>query len=135
DHPPLALVPTHAPRAMFSAQGVGSKLRADYPQQGVKIACRFTRIWAYISDKVGGDSAELVALGGEADRLVEEFNAGLHAHRPRQAILQALADAGILTSALLALDPIAARNPYYAHERRIIDLLKDAVGARGDGTN
>ncbi|WP_244536106.1 hypothetical protein, partial [Hyphomicrobium sp. NDB2Meth4] len=41
-HPPLALVPTHAPRAMFSAQGVGSKLRADYPQQGVKIACRFT---------------------------------------------------------------------------------------------
>jgi len=27
---------------MFSAQGVGSKLRADYPQTGVKIACRFT---------------------------------------------------------------------------------------------
>jgi hypothetical protein len=93
------------------------------------------RIWAYISDNVGGDSAKLVALGGEADRLVEEFNAGLHAHRPKQAILQALADAGILTSALLALDPIAARNPYYAHERRIIDLLKDAVRPRGDGTN
>jgi hypothetical protein len=55
------------------------------------------RIWAYIADNVGSDAVRLAALGGEADRLVEEFNAGIHADRPKQAILQALSEAGVLT--------------------------------------
>lgn len=90
------------------------------------------RIWAYIADNVGSDAGRLSALGGEADRLIEEFNAGLHADRLKQAVLRALADAGVLTAALLALDPLASRKPYYAYESRIIEFFKEALKERGD---
>lgn len=85
------------------------------------------RIWAYIADNVGAETIQLKALGEKTDQLVCEFNAGLHGDRPKQTILQALADAGELTAALLALDPVAARNPYYAYSRRIIEFLKETV--------
>jgi hypothetical protein len=46
---------------MFSAQGVGSKLRADYPQQGVKIACRFTVVAQQLEVRVRQQMRDVVA--------------------------------------------------------------------------
>jgi hypothetical protein len=87
------------------------------------------RIWAFISDNTMGDAERTTALGREVDRLVGEFNAGLHSYRDKQQMLRGLADAATLTSALLALNPTEVRKPYYAHQKRIIELFQEAVGS------
>jgi hypothetical protein len=90
------------------------------------------RVWAYIEDNAAGDTEQLSTLGREVDRLVDEFNAGLHGDRIKPRILNALADAGILTAGLLALNPSAARKPYYAHRRRMVEFLKETLKSSGD---
>jgi hypothetical protein len=84
------------------------------------------RLWAFVADNVI-DLTELTALGTEVDRLVEEFNAGLHADRDKERILRALADSAKLTATLLALNPIATRNPYIAHQGRIMKFFEELV--------
>lgn len=86
------------------------------------------RIWAYIDENTAGDATRLSGLGSEVDRLVDEFNAGLHGDRAKPRMLQALADAGNLTAALLALNPLAARKPYFAHQKRIIEFFENSIG-------
>jgi hypothetical protein len=85
------------------------------------------RIWAYISDNSAGDAARVRALGREMERVDGEFNAGLHADREKERIMQALADASMFTAALLALNPEASRNPYHAHAKRIREVLLDGL--------
>ena len=51
-------------------------------------------------------------IGGEINRLVEEWNGGVHGDRTKERMLQALADIGQLSAALLALNPEATRQPY-----------------------
>jgi hypothetical protein len=82
------------------------------------------RIWAYIDENTGGDLTRLQGLGEEVDRLVETFNAGLHGDGVKPRILQALADTGVLTAGLLALNPSAARKPYFAHQKSIVEFLR-----------
>lgn len=90
------------------------------------------RIWAFISDNTSSDPIRLTTVGKEVDRLVEEFNAGLHGDQVKSRVLQALADAASLTAALLALNPSDTRKPYFAHEKKMIEFFKDAV-RRHDG--
>jgi hypothetical protein len=68
---------------------------------------------------------------GTDDRVVEEFNAGLHGDQNKERILRGLVDATSLTAALLALNPSDARKPYFAHQRRIVEFFEQAVESRG----
>jgi hypothetical protein len=83
------------------------------------------RIWAFIGDNTA-DRAVLQGLGSEVDRLVGEFNAGLHGDQDKMRILRALSDSGSLTAALLALNPDESRKPYFAHQKRMIEFFKEA---------
>jgi hypothetical protein len=89
------------------------------------------RIWAFIADNSAGDEARVAALGKEVDRLIEEFNAGLHGDREKERMLRALADASSLTAALLALNPSEARKPYFAHQKSIVRFFEEAVRSHG----
>lgn len=80
------------------------------------------RIWAYLADHASAD--ETRAYGNEVDRLDEEFNAGLHGSRGKPRLEQAFTDLAVLTTAVLSVDPSAARNPYYAHRERILELFR-----------
>lgn len=81
------------------------------------------RIWAYVADNVS-NAERVKKVGAEIDRLVEEFNAGLHGDRDKDRMLLALSATASLTAVLLALNPSQARKPYYAFEKQIIDFMK-----------
>ena len=100
---------------------------ADYNGRKVGREQYRNRMWAFIADNTANDAAQLEALGVEVDRLVEEFNAGLHGDQDKVRILRALSDAGSLTAALLALNPTESRKPYFAHRKRIIEFFKEAL--------
>jgi hypothetical protein len=89
------------------------------------------RIWAYISENLRAYPERVEVLGKEVDRLVEEFNAGLHGDREGPRILKALANAGELTAALLALSSSKSRQPYYAFQKRIVEFLREAAERHG----
>ncbi len=101
----------------------------DAPYNGKKVGLEQyrNRIWAYISDHVGQDLERRDKLGKTVDRLVNEFNAGLHSSKDKERMLQGLVDLASLSAALLALDPEGARKPYFAFQQRIIDFLKDSA--------
>jgi hypothetical protein len=90
------------------------------------------RIWAFVGDNYAGEPEQLAALGGEVDRLVKEFNRGLHGDEEKSRIYKALADVGALTAALLALNPADGRKPYFAHQRKIVELMTEPVLRHGD---
>lgn len=85
------------------------------------------RIWAYIADNTPSNSDLMQALGKEADRLVGEFNSGLHSEQQKERVLQALADCAAFTGAVLALNPPASRKPYLAHEKRILEFMREVI--------
>jgi hypothetical protein len=82
------------------------------------------RIWAFIAENTAADTTR-TALGREVDRLIEEFNAGLHGDKDKPRVLRALTDAATLTSALLALSPTEVRKPYYAHQKRMLEFFQE----------
>ncbi len=82
------------------------------------------RIWAYVDSNVE-DADNLKVIGLQVDRLVEEFNAGLHSDRDRNQMLSTLVQLASLTAILLSLNPSEARKPYYAFEERILEFMKD----------
>lgn len=86
------------------------------------------RIWAFVG--LHADAPTKVKLGMEVDRLDEEFNAGLHGNRDKARLERAFSDLAVLTGAILALNPDAARKPYYAHEANMIKFFREAVGQR-----
>ncbi len=85
------------------------------------------RIWAFIGDNIERDQGKISALGKEIDRIDNEFNAGLHGDQAKKRILKALVDAAVVTFALLALNPLESRKPYFAHQNRIIEFLLKVV--------
>ncbi|WP_363346326.1 hypothetical protein [Methylocystis echinoides] len=84
------------------------------------------RLWAFIAVNSAGNMARMTALGKEVDRLIKEFNAGLHTDQDKPRVLSALADAATLTAALLALNPAEVRKPYYAHQKRMFEFFQEA---------
>lgn len=99
---------------------------ADYKGRKVGKEQYKNRIWAFVVENAD-DSMQISALGKEVDRLIKEFNAGLHSDQDKPRMLQALADAATLTAALLALNPIEGRKPYYAHQKRILEFLQETI--------
>jgi hypothetical protein len=87
------------------------------------------RIWAYIADNASQDPVQVRALGSELDRLVGEFNAGLHGDQDKERILRALSDIGLLTAALLSLNPDTSRKPYFAFQKSLVEFLKEALAS------
>jgi hypothetical protein len=102
--------------------------RRDEPFKGRKVGKPEykNRIWAYAEQNTGGDGKRLKVLGAEVDRLIVEFNAGLHSEQPKRRIQQAFADVGVLTAGLLALNTSVARQPYLAHQRKIVEFFQQA---------
>ncbi len=88
------------------------------------------RLWAFIEAACGDEEGPKQRLGGEVDRLVGELNGGLHADKPKASVMQAFADVAQLTAELLALDPVAARNPYYAFRARMHEVLREGLARR-----
>lgn len=84
------------------------------------------RLWAYIEEHATSP-AMLKGLGEEVDRLNGEFSAAIHSDIARDRIMRALVAAAELTNAILALDATAARQPYFAHQERLQNFLKDVV--------
>ncbi len=82
------------------------------------------RLWAYIEQVIAGsvnaDGCALTRLGKEADRLVDLFNAGLHADPTREKVESSFIDLMLWLSEVIELDPAAARKPYLAYEQELI---------------
>lgn len=94
------------------------------------------RLWAYIEKTIDEegirDATLLPRLGAEADRLVDLFNAGLHAHPSRAKVQGAFSSLTIWLSEIIALSPKAARRPYLAYEEEFAKLLAMARKNRTD---
>lgn len=91
------------------------------------------RLWAYIEQTViasGIADSSLIVLGKEADRLVELFNAGLHAAPTRAKVEAAFVSLATWLSDVIALSPVAVRRPYLAYEDSIREFVKDAIRDR-----
>ncbi len=85
------------------------------------------RLWAFIAEHTAKEDVRFKALGIEVDRIVSEFNGGLHADRPKEHVAASLTDAAKLTAALLALNVNVARNPYNAYSEGIMAFVRKVV--------
>jgi hypothetical protein len=70
------------------------------------------RIWAYCEDHITNSQQSLSQIGKEVDRLVDQFNSGLHSNRTKEQLEALLAELATLTAKLLTLNPSSARNSY-----------------------
>jgi len=93
------------------------------------------RIWAFIQNNTVDSPHRSKILGKEIDRVDGEFNAGVHGDQDKSRILHALADAAIITSTLLTLNPSDTRKPYFAYRTQIIKFLKEATKPRKERSN
>jgi hypothetical protein len=85
------------------------------------------RIWAFVYDNVPHEPKRVTTLGQRVDRLVEEFNAGLHADAVKERVRRAFVDVASLTVELLALNPAETRKPYYAYEARLMEFFREVL--------
>lgn len=91
------------------------------------------RLWAYIEQAVatsGKDESSLTQLGKEADRLVELFNAGLHAAPTKIKVETAFVSLVTWLSDVIALSPASARKPYLAYNDSLRGLIEKMVQNR-----
>lgn len=88
------------------------------------------RLWAYIEQTVaasGKADSSLTILGSEADRLVELFNAGLHASPTKTKVEAAFVSLATWLSDVIALSPALVRRPYLAYDDSLRGFIEDAV--------
>ena len=89
------------------------------------------RLWAYLeqtSDELKIDkTSTLAALGTEADRLVELFNAGLHADPIRDKVESAFRDLVLWLTNVIDLSPTHARRPYLAYEGELKNFMGEVL--------
>lgn len=91
------------------------------------------RLWAYIEQAVatsGMTESPLTKLGGEADRLVELFNAGLHASPTKLKVEAAFVSLVTWLSDVIALSPASVRMPYLAYHDSIREFFEEAIRSR-----
>lgn len=86
------------------------------------------RLWAYLEQTIskleGEDDEEIKNLGDEADRLVDRFNSGLHAHSSKEQLERDLADLVIWMSNVINLSPENACKPYLAYKDAVTNFVK-----------
>jgi hypothetical protein len=94
------------------------------------------RLWAYIEQTIieAGltDATLLASLGGEADRLVELFNSGLHAGPTREKVQAAFRDLVFWLTRVIELSPKHARHAYLAYQDQILKFLRGVVGGNSE---
>lgn len=88
------------------------------------------RLWAFVEDQIPNDLKRVRTVGKEIDRIVEEFNAGLHADRTKEGVASSFTDTATLTAALFALAPEAPRNGYLAYTGSLRSFVRDLVEQR-----
>lgn len=106
---------------------------ADWNGRKVGKAQHKNRLWAYVEKTLLAagrlDPATLDRFGKEADRLLDLFNAGLHADPSREKVESAFRDLVIWLSNVINIDPPAARDPYQAYESEIHGFFESVVSA------
>jgi hypothetical protein len=88
------------------------------------------RLWAYIEQTVaasGKAESSLSIFGSEADRLVELFNAGLHASPTKTKVEAAFVSLATWLSDVIALSPASVRRPYLAYDDSLRGFIEDVV--------
>ena len=90
------------------------------------------RLWAYIEQTITEaqrtDLSRLTDLGKEADRLVDLFNAGLHADPTRAKVESAFRDLVLWLRSVIELSPAQMRRPYLAYREEFGKFLSGVVG-------
>ena len=90
------------------------------------------RLWAYIEQTITDagltDTTLLPNLGGEADRLVELYNSGLHAAPTREKVRAAFRDLVIWLTRVIHLSPKHATRAYLAYEDQILRFFLEING-------
>jgi hypothetical protein len=71
------------------------------------------------------DSTTLSTLGNEVDRLLDLFNAGLHADPTRVKVEGAFRDLALWLNKVIDISPSHMRRPYLAYEEELRKLLAD----------
>lgn len=88
------------------------------------------RLWAYLESTLkasGAEKSRLSALGTEADRLVELFNAGLHAAPSKQKVEAGFVSLVSWLSDVIAISPASVRKPYLAYDDSLRKFLGEVV--------
>lgn len=85
------------------------------------------RLWAFVEDHVPNEPTRLTEIGKKVDRVVEEFNGGLHSDRAKERMAATIRDAAMLTATLFALSPDAVRNGYLAYSDSILAFMRELV--------
>lgn len=88
------------------------------------------RLWAYIEQAVttsGTTKSSLTKLGNEADRLVELFNAGLHASPTKAKVEAAFVSLVTWLSDVIAISPASVRRPYLAYDDSFRSFIEDVI--------
>lgn len=89
------------------------------------------RLCAYLKITAGdAGKGTPQSLIEELDRLVDLFNAGLHAARSREEVEAALRDLSLWLIAVVDLDRSKARRPYLAYNENIIAMLRTSISNR-----
>lgn len=82
------------------------------------------RIWAYITiecEKTNSNS--ITEIGKETDRLVNLFNAGLHAIPSKEKVQKAFCDLVKWIADIIQINPSSVRKPYLAYENELNEFL------------
>lgn len=88
------------------------------------------RIWAFIETSMvqkGEDKSKIITLGKEIDRLVDLFNSAIHGEPNQMEIINGFADLAKISLVLITLQPLYAKNPYYAYEKRFLDFVDECL--------
>ena len=91
------------------------------------------RLWAYIEQTIaasGKVDSSLTILGSEADRLVDLFNAGLHASPTKTKVEAAFVSLATWLSDVIALSPASVRRPYLAYDDSLRGFIEDVIRNR-----
>lgn len=86
------------------------------------------RLWAYIETVVKENSLDIVCIqevGGQLDKLISLFNAGLHSELNLVDLNTVLENLILFIIQLVNLSPEAARKPYLAYESNIETFMKN----------
>jgi hypothetical protein len=95
------------------------------------------RLWAYIEAAAVAEGAARPARVGElgrmVDKLVDQFNTGLHGRIRPDRVELAFRDLIILVANLVELDPAGIRRPYEAYKDELLSYVRRVQGESDDG--
>lgn len=88
------------------------------------------RIWSFIETSIqqnDEDKSNIIKLGKEIDRLVDLFNSAIHGIPNQAEIINGFADLAKISLVLITLQPMYAKDPYFAYEKRLLDFIDECL--------